>query len=127
MPSNDSLKNTILAINHRWNTAFNAGKADDVAELYADGATIAPAGGPQLSGRDAICGFWQGLIDNGVNGHQIECLEVSQDGALAYQRGLWSAGVDAADGSRQNFSGNLLVIYQQQADGALKTLVHIWN
>lgn len=125
--SDNNLKSTILAINDRWNTAFNTGKADEVTALYAEGATIAPAGSQQISERDGIRNFWQGLIDNGVGEHRIDCIEVSQDGALAYQRGLWSATATAADGSKQNFSGNLVVIYQRQSDSSLKTLVHIWN
>jgi uncharacterized protein (TIGR02246 family) len=127
MPANDDLKNTILSINQGWNAAFNAGNADAVSAFYADEATIAPAGSPQISGREAIRNFWQGLIDNKVSGHHIECLEVSHDGTLAFQRGHWGATATAADGSKQSFSGNLLVIYRQQQDGSLKTLVHTWN
>lgn len=125
-PDSD-LKSTIQAINDRWNAAFNTGKADAVTALYADGATVAPAGSPQIGGRDNIRNFWQGLLDNGVGDHRIECLEVSQDGSLAYQRGLWGATATAADGSQQTFSGNLVVIYQRQPDGNFKTLTHIWN
>jgi ketosteroid isomerase-like protein len=125
--SDHNLKNTILAINDRWNIAFNAGRADEVTALYAEGASIAPAGSPQISEREGIHNFWQGLIDNGVSEHRIDCIEVSQTGALAYQRGLWGATATASDGNKQTFSGNLVVIYQRQQDGSLKALVHIWN
>lgn len=127
MPTSDTLRTTILSLNERWNNAFNSGNSAAVAQLYAADATIAPAGSPQISGNDNIRNFWQGLIDNKVSDHKIECLEVSEDGQLAYQRGLWSAGITNPDGSRQAFSGNLAVVYQRQADHGLQVILHIWN
>jgi ketosteroid isomerase-like protein len=95
-PMTDSLQSAILDINARWNSAFNSGDAAQVSALYNAEAAIAPAGGAQVTGTDAIRNFWQGLIDQGVGGHAIDCIEVGSSGDLAYQRGRWSASAMAA-------------------------------
>ncbi len=124
---NSSLQSAILAVNASWNTAFNSGNADQVAALYDPNASIAPAGSGQISGNGAIRNFWQGLIDQGVGEHRIECVEVGGSDTLAYQRGHWSASATGADGQKQHFGGNLLVVYRLQPDGGWKALVHSWN
>jgi uncharacterized protein (TIGR02246 family) len=44
-------------LNKSWATAYNAGDADGVANLYTDDATVTPPGVAALVGRDAIRNF----------------------------------------------------------------------
>ncbi|CAG0982755.1 hypothetical protein MTYP_01852 [Methylophilaceae bacterium] len=121
------IKSTILDINARWDAAFNARQPAQVAALYDTAATVLPAGAAQVSGATAILDFWTKTIAQGIVDHKIEMLEVGVDGNLAYQRGLWSAAAVDAEGVRQEFSGNLHVLYRRQSDGSWKALTHIWN
>lgn len=42
--------------------AFNAGNADELADLYEDGATMATPEGEVVSGREDIRSQWSGFI-----------------------------------------------------------------
>lgn len=121
------IQSIIQDINTRWDAAFNAKQPEAVAALYAEKAGVLPAGAPQVTGAEAILGFWTNTIGQGFADHKIELIEVGVDGNLAFQRGLWSAALVDAEGKRQTFSGNLHVLYQRQSDGAWKALTHIWN
>jgi len=127
MSDQQAILKTITEINTAWDAAFNAGNPEAVASFYDAGATISPAGSPQLSGNAEIYAFWKNLFAQGVNGHHIELIEVGVDGGLAFQRGKWSAGLTDAAGERQTFSGSLQLIYRKQPDGSWKALTHIWN
>lgn len=122
-----NIRNQLLNINTQWDNAFNNGQPETVAALYDEAATVMPAGAEPVTGRGNILEFWSSLINTGVSDHRIELLDAGCDGALAFQRGKWSASVTDAQGNRQNYSGNLQLIYRQQADGNWKALTHIWN
>lgn len=122
-----NIRNQLLNINAQWDNAFNSGQPETVAALYDEAATVMPAGAEPVNGHDNILEFWRTLISKGVTEHRIELLDAGCDGALAYQRGKWSACAPDEQGHRQNYSGNLQLIYRQQADGSWKTLTHIWN
>lgn len=122
-----SMQSIIENINTRWDAAFNAKKAQEVAALYDAQATVMPAGAAQVTGHEAIVEFWTNTIGLGITDHKIETIEVGVDGNLAFQRGLWSAALVNAEGERQTFSGNLHLLYKLQNDGSWKALTHIWN
>ncbi len=125
--TNETIKSTLLALNERWDAAFNSQQPALLASLYDAGATVMPAGAAQVSGSSAVQDFWSNTLAQGVVDHKIELIEVGFDGNLAFQRGLWSAAAVNAEGQRQTFSGNLHLLYRQQQDGSWKALTHIWN
>ena len=47
----------VAKLNQSWATAYNAGDADGVANLYSDDGVVMPPGVPALVGRDAIRNF----------------------------------------------------------------------
>ena len=122
-----NFKETALALNAKWDAAFNAKDAAAVAASYDQGASVIPAGAPQVSGPAAILEFWKGAIAQGITDHKLELIEAIESGDLALQRGLWSAAVVNAEGERQTFKGNVHLVYRRQADGSWKVLTHTWN
>ena len=122
-----NFKETALALNAKWDAAFNAKDAAAVAASYDQGASVIPAGAPQVSGPAAILEFWKGAIAQGITDHKLELIEAIETGDLALQRGLWSAAVVNAEGERQTFKGNVHLVYRRQADGGWKLLTHTWN
>lgn len=123
----NEIKSTLLALNERWDAAFNAQQPALLASLYDAAATVMPAGAAQVLGNSAIQEFWGNTLAQGVVDHKIELIEAGVDGNLAFQRALWSAAAVNAEGERQTFSGNLHLLYRQQPDGSWKALTHIWN
>lgn len=122
-----NFKETALALNAKWDAAFNAKDAVAVAASYDQGASVIPAGAAQVSGPAAILEFWKGAIAQGITDHKLELIEAIETGDLALQRGLWSAAVVNAEGERQTFKGNVHLVYRRQADGGWKLLTHTWN
>lgn len=123
-----NIQTEITAINAEFDQAFNAKKAEDIAQLYEATASVmpAPAGEPVL-GVQAIQAFFAGIIEAGVIDHKLTLTEAVSDGNLAYQRGNWSGAMIDAEGVRQTFGGNVHLVYRKQADGTWKAVTHIWN
>lgn len=122
-----NFKETALALNSKWDAAFNAKDAAAVSASYDGEAAVIPAGAAQVSGHAAILDFWKGAIAQGITDHKLELIEAIESGDLALQRGLWSAAVVNAEGERQTFKGNVHLVYRRQADGGWKVLTHTWN
>jgi ketosteroid isomerase-like protein len=59
--------NTIDAANRRFEELFNAGKLDELVELYTSGGRLLPSDKNNYEGRDQIKVFWQGARDAGVD------------------------------------------------------------
>ncbi|MGZ8257742.1 MAG: YybH family protein [Methylotenera sp.] len=123
-----NIQTQIAAINAKFDQAFNAKKAEDIANLYDVNAVVmpAPAGEPVI-GRQAIETFFAGLIAAGVIEHQLTLAEAVEDGNLAYQRGHWSGAMIGNKDEKQTFGGNVHLVYRKQADGGWKAVTHIWN
>ncbi len=123
-----TIQTEISAINNKFDQAFNAKNAADIAQLYDTNAAVmpAPAGTPVI-GVQAIQAFFAGLIEAGVIDHKLTLTEAVADGNLAYQRGNWAGAMIDAEGVRQTFGGNVHLVYCKQADGAWKAVTHIWN
>lgn len=122
-----NFKETALALNAKWDAAFNAKDAVAVAASYDNAAAVIPAGAAQVSGSAEILDFWKGAIAQGITDHKLELIEAIESGDLALQRGLWSAAVVNAEGERQIFKGNVHLVYRRQSDGGWKVLTHTWN
>lgn len=123
-----TIQTEILAINHAFDTAFNAKNATAIAALYAVDAHVMPApAGEVVSGREAIQQFFAGLIEAGVIDHQLTQIEAVVEGNIAYQRGKWAGAMIDATGVRQTFGGNVQLVYRKQANGTWLAVTHIWN
>ena len=122
-----TIQQDLQALNAQWDAAFNAKKADQISAMYDDVAAVIPAGAAQVSGKASILAFWTNTIAQGIIDHKLEMVEAGESGDMAFQRGLWSAAVVNDQGERQEFSGNVHLLYRRQADGCWKALTHTWN
>jgi ketosteroid isomerase-like protein len=52
---------------------------------------------------------------------------VHGQGSLVYEVARWSASGPKSDGKKAKFSGILINVFQQEADGEWKSLSHVWN
>ncbi len=128
LAENQSAEQTIShALNTQWNKAFNSGKPQLVAALYAENAKLSPGNGEVLVGRTAIENFIRGLIENGVHEHKIEIIDVQRDGNMMYEIAKWTAfGADKAK-TKTAFGGVFVNIFQKNAQGEWKSQLHLWN
>lgn len=113
--------------NAAWNEAFNAKNSTDLAQLYAQNATLSPGNGKILVGREAIESLFRSFIDAGVHDHALEIIEVGGSGNMIYQVARWSAKGAASDGVTPTFGGVTTSIMEQDAGGAWRTRSHVWN
>lgn len=119
---------TLVKLNQQFDTAFNSKNVAAIAALYAEDAIVMPApAGQPVKGRQAAADFFGGLIQAGVIEHALTMKEAVVSETLATQAGQWSAAMVGEDGVKQQFGGNVQVVFQKQADGQWLAVTHIWN
>lgn len=119
---------TLVKLNQQFDTAFNSKNVAAIAALYAEDAIVMPApAGQTVKGRQAAADFFGGLIQAGVIEHALTMKEAVVSETLATQAGKWSAAMIGEDGVKQQFGGNVQVVFQKQADGQWLAVTHIWN
>ena len=119
---------TLTALNQQFDAAFNSKNAQAIAALYAKDAMVMPApAGQVVKGRQAVAEFFAGLIQAGVIEHALTMKEIVVSDTLATQTGQWSAAMVGEDGVKQQFGGNVQVVFQKQTDGQWLAVTHIWN
>ncbi len=124
----NNIQNEAQAINHAFDRAFNNKDVNAIGALYDVNAVVMPApAGEAVAGIEAIKAFFSGLIEAGVIEHQLTFIDAVEDGNMAFQRGLWAAGMIDAHGNKQSFGGNVHLVYKKQVDGDWKAVTHIWN
>jgi uncharacterized protein (TIGR02246 family) len=119
----EAIEQTAIA----WETAFNAGDGKAVAELYTEDAALLPPDGARVDGRAAIGEFWQGAIDSGLADADLEVVEVTESGDLAYEVGAFSLSAPGADGARATVAGKYVIVWQRGDDGTWRLHRDIWN
>ena len=119
---------TLVKLNQQFDTAFNSKNVAAIAALYAEDAIVMPApAGQTVKGRQAAADFFGGLIQAGVIEHALTMKEAVVSETLATQAGKWSAAMIGEDGVKQQFGGNVHVVFQKHADGHWLAVTHIWN
>lgn len=83
----ENIRDSIASAVRNFTNSFARADAAAVAAWYSGDATLMPPDSPMLKGRDAIRSFWQGAMDMGVKGAQLETLEVEERGDLATRWG----------------------------------------
>ena len=110
-------------------SAWNAGSAADIADLYADDAVVLPGNQPTVTGRDAVLNYQQSFFSQYTPGKmELTPEETKVMGDWAFDRGTYhmmatpKGGGDAVEGQ-----GRYLVILQRQPDGSWKVTRDIDN
>lgn len=119
---------TLTTLNQQFDAAFNSKNTQAIAALYANDAIVMPApAGHEVKGRQAVADFFSGLIQAGVIEHALTMKEAVVSDTMATQTGIWAAAMVGEDGVKQQFGGNVQVVFQKQADGQWLAVTHIWN
>ena len=73
--------------NEKFSETFKNGDAKGVADLYTEEGQLLPANSDFLTGRTAVQGFFQGLMDAGIHSIQLITKEVEEFGDTAVEIG----------------------------------------
>lgn len=118
-----SVPEEISRNNIRFMEAVHRSDAGGMAAVYTETAWIFPPNAAARTGRDAIRGFWQGILDLGFAEVQLETIEFEPAGESVWESGR--ATITARDGSvidRLQY-----VVVWQQENGEWKWHRDIWN
>ncbi len=118
----DDVRRAVDAGNAAFRTAFRAGDAQRVSELYTMNALLIPAGAPIASGRAEIAAFWQGAIAGGIKSLAFETRAVETAGDLAVEDG--TVKLTATDGT---VSSSRYVVVWKSERGTWRLHRDIWN
>src|SRR5262245_56354639 len=118
---------------HRLDAEFmkaaDAGNAAGLVKaFYAADAVLMPPNHPAVTGRAAIQGFLQGLIDGGLTSITLETAVTASGGDLAYGRGHYTLSMSPAGAAVPvKDVGKYVVVYRRQADGGWRAVADIFN
>ncbi|MGD8727334.1 MAG: SgcJ/EcaC family oxidoreductase [Gemmatimonadales bacterium] len=116
-------KTAIAAVNKTFMECFAEGDAAGIAALYTDDGQVAPPNADVLTGKDAVQGFWQMVIDLGLKNATLTTAELDVLGDTAIEQGFFQLGDGAGNVADR---GKFLVVWKQQ-DGTWKLHRDIWN
>ncbi|MFO7614680.1 MAG: SgcJ/EcaC family oxidoreductase [Bacteroidales bacterium] len=107
--------------------AIRQGDVEAMLACYTDNATVIPADGEILRGKQAISEFYEALLQMGLKDIDFFTLEVDGCGDLAYETGKTRVLIETESGEIITDSTKYLVIWQRQPDGAWKVHIDIFN
>jgi uncharacterized protein (TIGR02246 family) len=115
----------IRAADAAWSKAAGEKDVARTASYYADAAVLMAAGGPVVTGKDAIQKAYADMMAN--PGFALSFaptkVEVSRAGDLAYEIGAYSITFSDKKGKPQTTKAKYVVVWGKQPDGSWKVLV----
>jgi uncharacterized protein (TIGR02246 family) len=115
-------RSDIDAVNAMFVQALEKGDAATMASVYAPDARLLPPGSPAVTGA-GIQQFWQGALDQGVDGAALKTVSLEERGDLAVEEGQYEMRVGGAVVQ----TGKYVVVHRQQPDGSWKWGIDIYN
>jgi uncharacterized protein (TIGR02246 family) len=126
--ADSGIRTEIDQVNRRFEEALEQGDAATVGSVYTDDAVLLPPNGPMTNGRDAITKFWQGVMDMGVRGIELNTLSLVEDGDdAAHEIGTASLAIKPEGGEPTTDIVKYVVVWRREAAGEWKMAVDIWN
>jgi len=122
-PDLASVRDSVLAVNQRFEEAFKALDAQAMAGLYAEDGMVLPPGGEPQTGRIQIQEFWATVIAGGATGGDLETDEVFGADSLAIERGGYTI---AGPGGVTVDRGKYIVIWKRH-NGGWQLFRDLWN
>ena len=109
--------------------AAQANDVDGAVANYANDADWLPPNAPIVHGKTAIRAGWAKLIGNPgfTIDWQINKLEVSRAGDLAYTIFTYQMAVDGANGKPITDQGKDMAVWKKQPDGSWKMVADTFN
>ena len=103
--------------------AVKRGDAAGLAALYTENAQVLPPNGDFVTGKQAVQGFWQAVMDMGIKEAKIEILEVEGHGDTATEVSTFTL---LGEGGQELDRGKYIVIWRQE-EGQWKLHRDIFN
>jgi uncharacterized protein (TIGR02246 family) len=105
---------------------WNAKDAAGLAALYTEDAMRLPPDAGRTVGREAIEAMFEGEFAAGLENMQLEATDIGHDGNLGWVVGNTTIDFPMGD-TMGTGTGNYVVIYRKEADGAWRLVVDTWN
>ena len=117
MPSADLIKQTV----NRYLELVSEGNPDAIAQLYTDDATVEdPVGGEVHIGRQAIRGFYSGVIGTKSETEIITLRALGHEAAF-----LWTLTMDLGEGAKMRIE--ILSVMAFDSDGNITAMKAYWG
>jgi uncharacterized protein (TIGR02246 family) len=123
MAAHTDARGGIMAANEQFMDAFRRGDAAGLAALYTEQGQALPPNSDIASGRQAIQAVWQGAMDAGIKGAQLDTLEVDGNADTAYEVGKYTL---LGETGQMLDTGKYVVVWKREA-GQWKLHRDIWN
>ncbi|BBX00872.1 steroid delta-isomerase [Mycolicibacterium moriokaense] len=105
---------------NRYLELASQGRADDIAELYADDGTVEdPVGGEVHIGRQAIRGFYDSLPTNGASADVVTLRALGNEVAF-----YWSLTIDLGENKMRV---DIISVMTFNDDGKIATMKAYWT
>ena len=111
MAKSEKLREEIAAANDKFMAAAEQQDAAALAALYTKKGQVLPPNSDVMTGREAIQGFWQAVMDMGIRRAELEIVEVEDHGKTAIEVSrfaLYAEGGAVAD------KGKYIVIWKRK-------------
>ena len=104
----------------RFEAAFGEGNAAGIASLYTDNGRLMAPDTPIMSGKEAIAGYWQAVLDMGAKSVSLRTIELEDMGQTAVDTGIATLVLETGDGGTIEVTGKFIVVWKQESDGQWK-------
>ncbi|MEO8456520.1 MAG: nuclear transport factor 2 family protein [Chloroflexota bacterium] len=95
--------------------------------FYEEGARFLPPGAPMAVGLAAIREAQQHMIEGGVQGLELEAVDVIEAGDFVIEIGRTKVTVQPPGAPSRNEAGKSVVVWHRGKDGSFKIVVDILN
>lgn len=111
-----------------FNAAFNAGNAEQIAQIIDDGAIWLPFGKATLVGKEKITTHYANYFSRVRARFELKPGVIVSDTELAVVSGDFTrSDTPKASGTTKRVSGHYLLTLKKQADGSWKIIRDIWS
>ena len=83
--SSNEVHGAIAAANEKFMVTFSEGDAAGMAKLYTEIGQVLPPNSEIVTGKQALQGFWQALMDMGIKEAKLEIVEIEDHGDTAIE------------------------------------------
>lgn len=103
--------------------AFHAHNAQEIARRYAPSGRLLPAHSTMITGRLAICAFWQGVLDMGLCCTERTALEIQSAASMGHEIGTYVLRLE----NGQQVDSGLYIALWQWTEGRWQIHCDVWR
>jgi ketosteroid isomerase-like protein len=119
--------NDFSELRGQWVQELRSKQLDKILMRYAPNAVFLPPS-TRIVGQGAIREHFKMIMAAFNSDLSLHSIDTLQSGDLAYDSGDYEETMEQiSDGTKHEYRGNYLVIYQRQKDGKWLIVEHMWN